>query len=242
VSKVRSLATWVHLTRHGLDARSALRMRRGRYDDVRFRGHQLNGPDPRRLAWMATLIWGGEYDLPGFVPGPWERVADIGANVGIFSVLAADRGAAVTAFEPHPENFTWLRRNTAPWGVDCRRAAVVGRVPAGGEVSLVDAGASTAHHVGEPGATSMAVPAVSFAELVRERYDLVKLDVEGAEFEIVEATPLDVLAAVPRLVAEVHREAGDPGRLCGRLTEAGLTVALRDEEDDPRHSLLTARR
>jgi FkbM family methyltransferase len=242
VRKVRSLAAWVRLVRNGLDLRSAMRLRRGRPDEIRFRGRSVSGPDPGRLAWMATRIWGGEYDLPGFVPRRGDRVADI----GIFSLLAADRGAAVTAIEPHPANFTWLERNTAGWAVECRRAAVLGRVPTGGEVTLVEAPGHTGHHVagthaGEPDGETTPVPAVSFAELVGEGYDLVKLDVEGAEFGIVADTPLEILAKLRRLVAEVHHVAGDRELLRDRLSEAGLAVTLSGDGEDPDHSLLTAR-
>jgi FkbM family methyltransferase len=187
---------------------------------------------------MATRIWSGEYDRPGFVAQRGDRVADIGANIGIFSLLAAGRGATVTAIEPHPENFGWLERNTEGLAIECRRAAGLGRVPAGGAVSLVEAPGHTGHRVtATDGAPD--VPAVSFAELVGEGYDLVKLDVEGAEFDIVAETPLDVLARMPRLVAEVHHAAGDPEVLRERLTDAGLAVTL--EADDGAHSLLTAR-
>lgn len=247
VRKVRSVAAWVRLVRNGLDPRSAMGLRRGHSREVRFRGRPVSGPDPGRLAWMATHIWGGEYDLPGFVPRKGERVADVGANIGIYSLLAADRGATVTAIEPHPGNFTWLERNTAGWAVECRRAAVLGRVPPSGEVTLVEAPGHTAHHVsgtraGEAGGETTPVPAISFAELVAEGYDLVKLDVEGAEFGIVADTPLETLAKLRRLVAEVHHVAGDPGLLRDRLSEAGLAVTLSGDGEDPDHSLLTARR
>jgi FkbM family methyltransferase len=247
VRKLRSLAAWARLIRNGLDTRSAVALRRGHLGAVRFRGRSVGGPDPGRLAWMATHIWGGEYDFPGFVPRKGERVADVGANIGIFSLLAADRGATVTAIEPHPANFTWLERNTAGWAVECRQAAVLGHVPPGGEVTLVEASGHTAHHVagthaGEPEGEATPVPAISFAELVGEGYDLVKLDVEGAEFGIVADTPLEVLATLRRLVAEVHHVAGDPELLRDRLSEAGLSVTLSGDAEDPDHSLLTARR
>jgi FkbM family methyltransferase len=247
VRKLRAFAAWVHLIRNGLHPRSAMGLRRGRPDEIRFRGRSVSGPDPGRLAWMATHIWGGEYDLPGFVPGRGDRVVDIGANIGIYSLLAADRGAMVTAIEPHPGNFNWLERNTAGWAVECRRAAVLGRVPPGGEVTLHEAPGHTAHHVagtraGEADGESTPVPAISFAELVGEDYDLVKLDVEGAEFGIVADTPLEVLGKLRRLVAEVHHLAGDPERLRDRLSEAGLAVTLSGRGADPDHSLLTARR
>jgi FkbM family methyltransferase len=245
---VSSVGTWARLLRAGLHPVSALRLRRGRHDDIRFRGRPIAGADRARLAWMAVHIWGGEYDVPGFVPGRGDRVADLGANIGVFSVLAASRGARVTAVEPSAETFAWLERNAAPFGVECRRAAVVGRLPASGAVELArDARGDTANHLAglrpdDASAPGEEVPALAFSALLAEGYDLVKLDVEGAEFDLIAGTPLEALAGLRRLVAEVHRSAGEPAELDARLTAAGMTVAIREDPADPDHVLMTARR
>lgn len=42
---------------------------------------------------------------------PGSLFVDVGANVGIYSVLAHEVGATVIAVEPHPTNLTRLRRN-----------------------------------------------------------------------------------------------------------------------------------
>jgi FkbM family methyltransferase len=238
----RAVQTWVRLIRAGLHPGSALKLRRGESDDVRFRGHALGAADRKRLAWMAMRIWGGEYDLPGFVPARGDRVLDLGANVGVYSVLAAARGARVTALEPDPDTFAWLARNTAPFAVDCRRGAVVARATA--EVALVrDPRGDTANHIARPGdPEGVRVPAIAFAELLAEGYDLVKLDVEGAEFELLSGTAPDALAGLRRLVAEVHRDAGDPAEPAARLRAAGMEVAFHEDARDPAHVLMTARR
>src|SRR3990167_1903907 len=49
------------------------------------------------------------YRLPKDIKD-WN-VLDIGANIGSFSILAAERGARVTAFEPQPENLKILKKN-----------------------------------------------------------------------------------------------------------------------------------
>ena len=244
--EIGTLGVWPRLLRNGAHPCSVLRLRLGDYDDIRFRGRLVGGPDRARLAWMARHIWAGEYDLPGFIPSPGDRVLDVGANVGVFSLLAASRGASVTAIEPHAETFSWLERNTGGWLVECRHAAVVGRVPSSGDIEFVEGPTSTSHHIaslaGSPPERSVTrVPAVSFTALMRDGYDLIKLDVEGAEFEIVRNTELDDLRRITRLVAEVHERAGNRGVLRNRLEQAGLVVRMIDCEY-PAHSLLVARR
>ncbi|MEM3191793.1 MAG: FkbM family methyltransferase [Candidatus Parvarchaeota archaeon] len=51
------------------------------------------------------------YTSKWFRPIRGEIVADCGASVGIFSLLAATRGAKVFSFEPNPETFSILKRN-----------------------------------------------------------------------------------------------------------------------------------
>jgi Met-10+ like-protein len=50
------------------------------------------------------------YDrLPAYVPRAGWTVVDVGANVGVFTVHAARKGAIVYAFEPNPACFARLR-------------------------------------------------------------------------------------------------------------------------------------
>ena len=59
----------------------------------------------------------GEPDVEGFLLHylrPDDLFVDIGANVGVMSVLAAGAaGARTIACEPDPDNLVWLRRNIA---------------------------------------------------------------------------------------------------------------------------------
>lgn len=217
---------------------SALKIAAGRHEDVRLAGVRLTGPHPRGVANTAVEVAAGEYAAPGFQIASGDRVVDVGANVGAFAVLAVRRGANVEAYEPHPETFAHLERNVAGVGVRCVEAAVVARPPRGGTVALeLDPDSDTRHRVGGPG---IEVPAVTLSEAIAGGCDLLKLDCEGAEFELLDLTSDDLLRGVRRIACEVHPWAGAVGALAERLS--GIGFATRVEPRRAGLALLFARR
>jgi FkbM family methyltransferase len=241
--ELASMSAAVRPIRHGLHPYSALLLALGRTGNLRFRGARVRGGNRGLLIELAKSVWGGEYDAPGFVPGPGERVIDVGANVGLFAVLAASRGAVVEAYEPHPETFAYLVENAASWDVRCHRAAVVGRRPESGRVPLwLHPTHDSSHSLLDPGVVdeaprtdSLEVEAVTLEEAIGDGCDLLKLDCEGAEFELIADTSADVLTRARRVVAEVHGRAGDGHELRSRLE--GLGFATRIESKSAEHQL-----
>lgn len=128
-----------------------------------------------------------------------ERWLDLGAYIGAFSVLAASKGAVLTAFEPCANSFALLERNlsanAAQKQVEAIRAAVVTQKldPVGGRIRIK---ASLGHNKnGNHWRNSIVrTPAQKGEELVGcvnldpflEGIDGVKMDIEGSEFEILE--------------------------------------------------------
>lgn len=220
----------VRAVRGGLHPRSALGIALGRHGDVRLRGVRLSGPDARGVANTAVEVAAGEYAAAGFAIAPGERVVDGGANVGAFAVLAARAGALVGAYEPHPETFRHLERNTAGLGVRCVQAALVADATTPTVALAVRGGADTHHRVGAGGET-VDVPAVALAEAIGDGCDLLKLDVEGSEFELLMGTPDDVLTRVRRIACEVHPWAGEALALGERLEAVGHRVEVRPKRD-----------
>ena len=205
---------------------SALKIAAGRHEDVRLRGVRLTGPHPRGVANTAVEMAAGEYDAPGFDIAPGERVVDVGANVGAFAVLAGSSGARVEAYEPHPDTFAYLERNTADLGVRCVQAAIVGVAPASGSVGLeTDPASDTRHRVRHGG---IQMRAVALTEAIGEGCDLLKLDCEGSEFELLQETGADAWARVRRVACEVHPWAGAASAFAEGLGRAGFRVRLEE--------------
>ena len=216
--------------RGGMHPGSVLGIALGRHDDVRLRGVRLTGPDPRGVANTAVDVAAGEYAAAGFAIRSGERIVDGGANVGAFAVLAARAGGVVTAYEPHPETFRHLERNTAGLEVRCVQAALVADATALTVALAVGGGSDTHHHVGE-GGEAVRVPALSLANAIGEGCDLLKLDVEGSEFELLLETDGHVLSRARRIACEVHPWAGDGRVLAERLRAAGYRVEVRPKRD-----------
>lgn len=173
---------------------------------------------------------------------------DIGANVGIYAMLAASRGARLVCYEPHPASFEKLRLNTAKWNIENHQAAVVG-VPRDTVGLFVHVERDTRHTLVEPSAResdyasrdTIDVPAVSIDEVLRTPCELLKIDCEGGEFDILSAAG-DTLRNAERLVVEVHANAGPPGLLLQAVRRAGFDVRLHAPYPGMHLSLLTATR
>jgi FkbM family methyltransferase len=76
---------------------------------------------------VALQIAVGEYRWPGLTPEAGWRVADVGANIGVFSLWAERLGAEVTAYEPESRTFASLVTNVAGRRISPRQAALVSK-------------------------------------------------------------------------------------------------------------------
>ncbi len=156
----------------------------------------------------------GEYDIEGIV---CEDILDLGANIGLFSVLYAIRypKKRIIAVEPETNNYKQLLRNTQQFeNVTCLQAGVwyrdhavkvyPSRVKLHGENSYSDG----AFYIGEceekDPAASQVYSITSLADQYGLKHYLVKMDIEGAEYEIFEQGNLDWINQIPMLVMETH--------------------------------------
>jgi|GEM_PF-2369345 len=125
-------------------------------------------------------------------------VVDVGANIGLYSVVAAQRiGASgrVYAFEPVPENIAFLRKNLELNRVTDRVAVqemAVGEADGELEIFLSDRQIGTHSAAKAPvgGSTSVKVPMRSVDAFVANirisRIDVVKVDVEGYDGQVLQ--------------------------------------------------------
>jgi len=162
--------------------------------------------------WMEDV-----YTPKGDELGSDSIVVDVGANVGLFTVLAgqiATRGR-VFAFEPMPDNFSHLQRNVALNGlnnVEAIEAALAGTTE---ERDLFVGATDTVSHslnMGWAGTTPIRVKCYALLDAMRrwriQRIDFLKVDVEAAEMEVFAKCPEEVFRAIRKLSMEVHEWPG----------------------------------
>jgi FkbM family methyltransferase len=182
---------------------------------------------------------------------PGDLVVDAGANIGYMSALAATAGAHVIAFEPNPDLLPVLRQNLGTRG-DVRPVAL-GAARRG--ASLIPADAS-AHNTGlgrlasdaENGGVPVQVETLD-DELHGRSVAVLKIDVEGAEYEVLEGAA-DALRAgrIRHIIFEDHLGAGSRtmGHLLGHqyaMYSIGWTLTgpkLGDHRTAPAHSTFEA--
>jgi len=157
-------------------------------------------------------------DVLPLLPARPLRVVDIGANLGATTIWLSRKTCLGEAFcfEPEPDSFRLLNFNLARNGCTGARAiakAVGGRsrkarmmlneaTPGG--ASIYAAAASGQESAGN------AVEVIALSDWLRETpgpFDLLKMDCEGAEWEIVRHTGSRDLGRFGAVMAEIH---GDP--------------------------------
>lgn len=184
----------------------------GEIRTLRYRGalihYRPGGSDVENIA-KKLLKRESEYWLPPhFQP---RTILDLGANIGTASIDFALRypAASIFAIEPVTANFRLLEKNTAPFPNIRVRQAAVGREDA--QAALRGAGQSFhaqpwSDETARAGREQITVRAINplIAELGLKQIDLIKIDVEGAEYEVLTALNPALLQEVQWIVGELH--------------------------------------
>ena len=217
----------------------------------------------------------------GIEVGANSTVFDVGANIGLFSLEAAARGADIHAFEPMPATFAALSANARDGGkgrikphrlalgakVETARFAYfpflsalstrfphVARSHSAEAISAVFDDATLTPHAGwfrraptplrrvfigfwqkilfSPRMVLCEVETLSqqIERLGIARVDLLKIDVEGSEWDVLSGIEAAHWPLIQQIVAEVHDENGRLERFIHHLKAQGFTALNFEEE------------
>jgi len=153
----------------------------------------------------------GEYSYSGFEIQPQDTVIDIGAHIGSFTLLAASKASngKVLAFEPASYNFSKLEKNVRLNNFSNVEIFKMGVFKKNGFVNLDISQPSSAHFtIFNGGEEFERVKTITLAEIFTKfkirHCNLLKIDAEGAEFEILTTASVSVLKLIDKIVFEFH--------------------------------------
>lgn len=143
---------------------------------------------------------------------PSDIVMDAGMNIGMFTVWAARQGAKeVHSYEPSKQNYKLALMNIKLNGCDrpgivTNERALVGTGDMMRDFSMNQRKNKGAHSlVAKKGRATVVVRCVNFqSELQRVRPSVIKMDIEGGEYECLLAT--DDFGGVRELIIEYHHD------------------------------------
>ncbi|MBR2708767.1 FkbM family methyltransferase [Candidatus Saccharibacteria bacterium] len=165
-------------------------------------------------------------------------VIDAGANVGMFSRIIKEyaKDAKIIAIEPEQKNFEILKKNVSMVGdndVLClknglwnKRCKLVVESSGRGEWGFT---------VKEVKGGKYDVSAVSVLNLIDEyslpRIDILKMDIEGSEYEVFDKSCLKWLGKVEMVITEIHDDIkeGCSTRVLKYMKEKGFSYERRSE-------------
>ena len=183
--------------------------------------------------------WLGSYEMgkrKAFerIINPGAVVYDIGANVGYFSLLSAvlvGSGGFVYAFEPLPRNVEFLRKHIKLNKLNNIQVVDAAVSDHTGEAWFNLGASSAMGHLSESG--EVQVRLVSLDRLLSERLlkppDFMKIDVEGAEYDVLCGAQEMIRAHRPVLFLDTHdRKAHD--LTISFLSEQGYQFEILDHK------------
>ncbi len=144
----------------------------------------------------------------GFLVQPDDQWADLGGNVGAFSVFAGAVAKRVVSFEAEPNNAAIVKKNLLKNGLDqveVKHCAVVPDSYSKKSVTLnvcLSPNHFWMHTLMKTNRKTkrVEVPAMRFSDVLAMGFDCLKIDIEGAEIPILKEKP--DLSTVRKLVFE----------------------------------------
>lgn len=202
----------------------------------------LSGHPHDVITLFVTLV---REDYGRFPPG--GTVVDIGANLGAFALLAARLGArTVLAYEPNGAAFRCLQRNVEVNGLSASvRPRQVAVAAVAGQKVRFPVAPSMYNRVAMENESGEfeTVGTTSLAEILArdatQGIDLLKVDCEGAEYDILFGAAPSDLRRVREIRMEYHK--GRESELMDYLRNAGFAITLFRPDSDSTGNLWARR-
>lgn len=171
-------------------------------------------PETTDIKVIKEVLLTNVYEKPklDFYVSEGDRWLDLGGNIGTFALLALSRGATVVSCEPEQENLLLLEKNllhnfpeSAGKSWQLVPAAITPSTATDIDLYLCKGDYNKYRHTIYPkrGRQSIKVPNMSIYELLtKDKFNAIKIDIEGAEIDILEALSPEDYQGIDKMVYE----------------------------------------
>ncbi|MFH1533562.1 MAG: FkbM family methyltransferase [Nitrospirota bacterium] len=180
-------------------------------------------------------------DLEAIITKATNQIIDIGGHTGMFAIYARtlNPNVPITTYEPGNENFKTLKENLKQNHIKNIQAKNLAISSKQGQATLYLSEDSHNHSLTKKSDKTQITQTTTLAHIIKAKTDLVKIDAEGAEFEIIESTPLETLKLIKTIYIEYHRS--DSTSLTQKLQKAGFHTKTKPSHYDSSMGFILAK-
>jgi len=164
-------------------------------------------------------------------------IIDVGAHIGIFSMLASSKfkNSRIYSIEPSSDNFRILtkQKNLNKANAELFNIALTDK---DGEMKLYQGEHSARGSLTRKEGKGFEIVKTKtlrrfFSENKIEKCDLMKMDIEGGEYSVLYSTPNEIFDKIDRIFIEIHKIDGEKrGDLIRFIQEKGFKTKYKDED------------
>ena len=157
-----------------------------------------------------------EYKKPGFEINSNDTVVDVGAHIGLFTLYASQfcTNGKIFSFEPVKANYELLLENIKLNHLHQVKAFNTAVSSSDIPIKLFINDDESGHSMFSQSSHSVMIDSVSlqkfFDENQIEHCNFLKLDCEGAEYEIIKNLPLEYFKKIDKIIIEYHMADSHP--------------------------------
>ena len=190
---------------------------------------------------LATVWLAEDYKIPEFDVNENDTIIDIGAHIGLFSLFVSDncKNGKIYCYEPITENYNILMKN-----IELNKIKNI--IPFNQAVSKENEkikiylnSDDSAHSIFSSGKDFVQVKSISIKSIFDNNKinncNLLKLDCEGAEYEIIDSIPEEYFLRINKLIIEYHLASKKPilyDKLLKKLQDLSFTIKIEKITED----------
>lgn len=168
------------------------------------------------LMQLGTVWLTEDYDVSGFNINNEDIIIDIGAHIGLFSLFASQycKNGKIFSYEPVEKNFSILKENielNKIKNIIHFNSAVSNQL---NKLKIFMNSDDSAHSIFESDETFIEVNSTTIKSIFDqnkiENCNLLKLDCEGAEYQIIESIPKEYFLKIDKMMIEYHLATKNP--------------------------------